>query len=67
MISLSEQCRDALLSYVNNRKAPIGPWKWVVPKGETSYSEIWNLLPNQYPKSKEEDEKNINDKVIVLN
>ncbi len=42
---------------------PIGPWEWVAPKGETSYSEIWHLLPYQYPKNKEVDVENINDKV----
>jgi hypothetical protein len=46
---------------------PIGPWEWVAPKGETSYSEIWNLLPYQYPKSKEVNVKIINDKVKALN
>jgi len=45
---------------------PIGPWEWVTPKGETSYSEIWNLLPYKYPEFKEVDVENIHNKVKTL-
>jgi len=46
---------------------PIGPWEWVAAKGETSFSEIWHLLPYKYPENKEVDVENINHKVKALN
>ena len=45
---------------------PIGPWEWVAAKGETSFSEIWHLLPYKYPTNKEVDVENINHKVKAL-
>jgi len=45
----------------------IGTCGWVAPKGETSYSEIGNLWPYQYPESKEVNVKNSKDKVKALN
>jgi len=45
---------------------PIGPWEWIKPKGKTSYSETWDLLPYSYPQNKEVDVENVNNKVKIL-
>jgi len=45
---------------------PIGPWEWIKPKGKSSFSETWDLLPYTYPKNKEVDVENIHDKVKAL-
>jgi hypothetical protein len=45
---------------------PIGPWEWIAPKGESSFSETWHLLPYDYPENKEVDVVDINDKVKAL-
>lgn len=45
---------------------PIGPWEWIAPKGESSFSEIWHLFPYKYPVNKEVDVININHKVKAL-
>jgi len=46
---------------------PIGPWEWIAPKGESSFSEIWHLLPYKYPENKEVNIENINRMVKALN
>jgi len=45
---------------------PIGPWEWISPKGESSFSEIWHLLPYKYPINKEVDVEDINHQVKAL-
>jgi len=45
---------------------PIGPWEWIQPNGETSYAEVWHLLPYKYPENKEIDVTGINAKVKAL-
>ena len=45
---------------------PIGPWEWIDPKKESSFSEIWHLLPYKYPENKQVDVEDINAKVKAL-
>jgi hypothetical protein len=45
---------------------PMGPWKWIDPKGESSFSETWHLLSYNYPKNKEVDVMKINAIVKAL-
>lgn len=45
---------------------PIGPWEWIEPKGESSFSETWHLLPYEYPENKKLDVAKINAKVDAL-
>jgi len=45
---------------------PIGPWEWIDPKGESSFSETWHLLPYNYPVNKDVDVAQINAKVKAL-
>jgi len=46
---------------------PIGPWEWIDPQKETSFSETWHLLPYKYPVNKEVNVEDINSKVKALN
>ena len=46
---------------------PIGPWEWIAPKGQSSFSEIWHLLPYKYPENKEVEVLDISKKVKALN
>lgn len=55
--------------YFENKVAelePMGPWEWIDPKGESSFSETWHLLPYNYPENKEVDVAKINAKVTAL-
>lgn len=45
---------------------PIGPWEWIKPNSSSSYSEVWHLMPYQYPQNKEVDIEDINARVKAL-
>jgi len=45
---------------------PIGPWEWIAAKGESSFSEIWHLLPYAYPQNKDVNVDDIDETVKAL-
>ena len=61
-VPLSIWYKDNLMAELE----PIGPWEWVAGNGESSFSEVWHLLPFTYPQNKEVDVEKINAKVKAL-